>query len=361
MKVKMSVVQKMTLAAMLIVICILGTRLPGYAQVGGPFSFNRITFGPAVVIFSSLVLGPFYGFVVGAGSDALGWVLMGTHTGAINIFVTMLYGLLGIAPYFLVKITRPFRFKKGTPWTLYAVIFSLWVLLLIFLLATNWFDTSFVKWGFDPTICKFVAAGLSFVLMVAFLIGLHFSNKYFQKRSLDLGILPSPYEIAFICTLCEIVFMILLKPLGFYGYCWIFLGGTIESQWGVSYSLLVLLSILFSFAEIFVNSFFVSWLLMLSKSYVHYYGEEIKQDLKDLKKAVEGEDVDEDAEIDVSQLSEEEKAQLKQKFPVGWIIFFVTVVALMVIAIILIAVNGWPSSSSSTSTSIASLLESLHS
>jgi hypothetical protein len=59
MKTRLSPVQKMTLAAMLIVVDILGTRLPGYLQPTALFGFNRISFGPTVVIFASLALGPY--------------------------------------------------------------------------------------------------------------------------------------------------------------------------------------------------------------------------------------------------------------------------------------------------------------
>lgn len=287
MKTTLSITQKITLSAMLIVMDIFLTRLPGLLQMGPVFSFNRITLGPAVVIFSSLALGPLYGFIVGAGADALGWVLLGTQTGPLNIFITILYGLLGILPYFLGKLfnkTKPHKWDLGI---ILGVLSAMYVLLILFLFPLNSFDNFFQSyWGFnDATMLtvKIVFAVIAGVLLVGLGVGLYFTEKYFNKKAEFSKEILSPIKIAFICLICEIVLMVFYKPFSFYLYCYAFLGKSLESSWGISYPMLVLVSIPFAFIDIFVNTFSVSWLLMFSKRFL------VKMDIQSPSKSHEQE------------------------------------------------------------------------
>jgi len=343
MKTKLSPTQKMALAAMLLVVDILGTRLPGLFEPSQLFGFNRITFGPSIVIFSSLVLGPLYGAVVGAGGDALGWLLLGTQTGPLNFFITILYGLLGIVPWLLSLFTKKIRTLNKHPWTLYGVSFVLWCVFLGFLYGTSVFDQTFVNWSMDVSIAKIVFALLSAFLLIGMWVGLYFENRYFQKRILDFSSIPSPIEVAFIVLFSEIILMVFLKPLSFYLYYPIFYGISLEGKFGVTYSVLVLLSIMFSFVDIPLNAFAVSWLLIFSKRFIHNYGYPVVREEGDIGSNVEDPAMTKaKPEIDESLLSEEDRAVLHPRFPIGWIIFFGLIVALMVACIIVIACLGWP-------------------
>jgi hypothetical protein len=337
MKARLSPVQKMTLAAMLIVVDILGTRLPGYLQPTALFGFNRISFGPTVVIFASLALGPLWGAVVGAGADVLGWVILGTQTGPLNFFITIVYALLGVVPWLLSLLTRKFRHFAKRPWILYLLLAILWGIFVGFLFGTNVFEPTFTKWNMDVLIAKWVFFGVSLLLCVGTGIGLYASNRYFQKRILDYSSIPSPLEVALIVIIVEVFLMILLKPLAFYCNAWLYLGKSLEEAFGVSYSVLVLLSIMFSFVDIPLASFSVSWLLIFSKHFIHSYAYPVVQEegdpepMKEEKPRKKSE-----LKIDESQLSEEDRQELHPKFPWGWVIFLGVLVTLIIVCMIVI-------------------------
>jgi len=272
-------VMKMTLAAMLIVIDILGTRLPGYLQPTALFGFNRISLGPSIVIFASLALGPFYGAVVGAGGDALGWLLLGTQTGPLNFFITIIYGLLGVLPWLLLKLSDHFRILFNKPFILYGLLAILWGVYVGFLFGSNVFDETFIRWNMNVLIAKWVFFGVSLVLAVGTVLGLQASGSYFKKRFSGDNDIPSPYQVGFIVLISEVVLMVFLKPLAFYCDFLIFFNTTLE------YGILVLLAIMFSFADIPLASFLVSWLLMFSQRFLHSYGyEENKGNLNEKAK-----------------------------------------------------------------------------
>lgn len=268
----LSTIQKITLAAMLIVTDFLGTRIPGLFQMGSVFSFNRLTVGPAIVIFSSLTLGPFFGALVGAGGDALGWILLGTQTGPLNIFITIMYGLLGVFPWLLEKLFGRIKESKGSVYVLFGFLTLLYALLLVFLFPLHTFDDIFLsRWGMNEEgvlILKIVLSIVCLLLLAGLFIGLYFTDRYFQKRKAVMAGLPSPVAIGFISVICEI-FLVFFKPFAFYLYCLLFIGEPLETAWGISYGVLVLLSILFCFADIFINTFLVSWLLMFSKPFLN--------------------------------------------------------------------------------------------
>ena len=103
---KISQVQKITLSALLLALTIILTRITPL-QNFPLIPWIRISLGPALIIFSSILLGPLYGAIVGAGSDILGIVLFPNSLGyAINPLFTLVYGLLGVLPWILYILIK---------------------------------------------------------------------------------------------------------------------------------------------------------------------------------------------------------------------------------------------------------------
>ena len=75
--------------------------------------FLRISLGgPAVIIFSSIFLGPLYGLLVGAGSDILGYFALDFSGYAYMPQVTAIYAMLGFLPYFVFILIKRVQSKK---------------------------------------------------------------------------------------------------------------------------------------------------------------------------------------------------------------------------------------------------------
>jgi ECF transporter S component (folate family) len=101
-------IRKITLSGMLIAIAIILERV-----ISIPIGLtNRIAFGSAVVIASSLIVGPFYGMIVGASTDIFGFMLFNTTGLAFTPFVTVGYVVLGFLPYFLYRLFQASIFKR---------------------------------------------------------------------------------------------------------------------------------------------------------------------------------------------------------------------------------------------------------
>ena len=69
--------------------------------------FLRISLGgPAMIIFSSILLGPWFGLLVGAGSDILGYFIFDPKNNAFFPQITAIYALLGFASYFVFLFVK---------------------------------------------------------------------------------------------------------------------------------------------------------------------------------------------------------------------------------------------------------------
>ena len=203
---KISQVQKITLSALLLALTIILTRITPFQSIP-VIPWVRVSLGPALIIFASIYLGPLYGAIVGAGSDILGILIVPSSLGyAINPLFTLVYGLLGILPwliYTLIKRVKSPQIENICLISAAILIFAA-VVYLMFLsptIAANYSFETYQKW--------LIVSG-AFVLLVATIISIYFINKYYVKK---YGEIFSPYKIAFIVTVSEILLMLLLNSL----------------------------------------------------------------------------------------------------------------------------------------------------
>ena len=254
--------KRIAYSAMLIAFSVIVGRLLGLAQPGPIFAFNRLGVGISITMFASLFLGPFFGALVGVAGDALGWVILGQWTGAFNIYLSVFYALVGVLPWLMAKgLGRWMRTRYSI--IAFCITFVLcFVAFSLVLWLTPVFEVGFTRWNLDPLACRIFITALFAPLVVATVV-LIVLLQWKGRDGVNMG------EIAWMSFAVEIV-TIFLKPLAFYLYCLTFLGTNIETAWNISYSTLVLLSLVFSFADIIVNIGFLRLLLWVKgKTLVH--------------------------------------------------------------------------------------------
>lgn len=101
-------IRRITLSGMLIALAIILERF-----LSIPIGLtNRIAFGSAIVIASSLMVGPFYGMIVGAATDIFGFTIFNATGLVFTPFVTVGYVVLGFLPYFLYRAFQGQFFQR---------------------------------------------------------------------------------------------------------------------------------------------------------------------------------------------------------------------------------------------------------
>ena len=249
---------------MLLVLDILATHIIR-TPVLGSLPFLRLSLGPALVIYSSLLLGPFYGAIIGGAGDLLGIFIFSGIEGEINYLITIVYTLLGILPYYFEKITHKMRKSLQKPFIIFALMFIVLILLTCLFYAfpstKAYFANGFgeISSWIEPLILS-----LTGIFDFAACFGLFFANRFFEKNKEKYASLPSPYETALIVFLTEILLMVALKPLAFY----LFYNFLSNNSWSISYGVLFSTMLVFAGLNVVINTFVVYWLLVFSKKYL---------------------------------------------------------------------------------------------
>lgn len=101
---KIRPVLKITLSALFIAITIVASKFIPISNIFG-LPFLRISLGPTILIFASILLGPVYGAATGLLSDLIGFIFDTTGY-AYNPLFSLTYLLYGLVPALLVLILK---------------------------------------------------------------------------------------------------------------------------------------------------------------------------------------------------------------------------------------------------------------
>jgi ECF transporter S component (folate family) len=128
-------IRRITLSGMLIALAIILERF-----LSIPIGLtNRIAFGSAIVIASSLMVGPFYGMIVGAATDIFGFMIFNATGLVFTPFVTVGYVVLGFLPYFLYRAFQNRFFQQYGMFLLQGLLLFISVYAIYFAYANETF------------------------------------------------------------------------------------------------------------------------------------------------------------------------------------------------------------------------------
>ena len=111
-KTNIPVIQKICLTGLFIALAMILQKVIAVNYIAA-FPFVRLSFGgPALIIFASILLGPLYGALVGAGSDLLGYIAFDIKAYPLYPQITAIYALLGFAAYFIFSFITSIKNRK---------------------------------------------------------------------------------------------------------------------------------------------------------------------------------------------------------------------------------------------------------
>lgn len=205
-----SVVRQITLSALILSLTIICTRLLSIQNIP-IIPFVRISIGPALIIFTSIFLGPIAGMVVGAASDILGILLFPNALGySINPLFTVVYGILGLLPFFIFKLAKMLKKKSINFAIITAILGSLCIFVTIFM-CLNSSITLFGKTYEFLTWHKVLVIALSWVLSIGTVVAILFTNKHFEKKYGEDMV--SVYPIAVASVIAELFVLLILNSI----------------------------------------------------------------------------------------------------------------------------------------------------
>lgn len=247
---KLTVVHRICLTALLLALTIIFTRLLAIQNIP-VIPFVRISLGPALIILSSILLGPLCGAVVGAGSDILGIVLFPNALGyGINPIFTAIYGLLGILPWVFYYFLKSVKNSKISAISLFSCMIALWVFVLIFLLLNNSVTLFGKVYSFEVW-QKCLIIVLSFLLSIGTCVAVHFTNRMMNRKFGEDDV--KTYNVSICCLLVEVIVMLILNSIAKAFF------------FEVDFLFVFFASAVVFFIDVPLNTFVVTYLLLLSK------------------------------------------------------------------------------------------------
>ncbi|MCR5185288.1 MAG: hypothetical protein K6C32_04340 [Bacilli bacterium] len=207
---KLSLTSKICLAAVFIVLATICQKVVAINYIA-VIPFLRISFGgPAVIIFSSILLGPWFGLLVGLGSDVLGYFIFDPKNNAFFPQITAIYALLGFASFFIFLFVKKLIGEK----VIKVVAPSFIVLALIAIVLTIWLAPSLKLYGSTYVLEIWQKISITAGLVVLTAILMIFILLYARKNK-DINV----YQVSFSLLLIEILIMVafgtLMKGLAF--------------------------------------------------------------------------------------------------------------------------------------------------
>ncbi len=214
--------------------------------------FLRISLGgPAMIIFSSIFLGPVYGFFIGAASDVLGYFILDPKMLGYFPQITAIYGLMGLLSFFifwlfkLVKKDRLLFFIEG-------LVFAFLIAVVAVFLGMS---TNLQLYGSTYSLLlwqKITIPCILFVLLSGLFISSILFNRKYKKDSLPI----SPISISFSCFIIELIVMVIF--------------GSLMKGWAFgfkTYPMILLCQIIVMFVNVPLNTWLIILMLRLTNRY----------------------------------------------------------------------------------------------
>ena len=207
---KLSLTSKICLAAILMVLATICQKVLAVNYI--PIvPFLRISFGgPAIIMFSSILLGPWFGLLVGLGSDVLGYFIFDPKNNAFFPQITVIYALLGFASFFVFLFVKKLIGDKVIKFVLPSFI----GLSLIGINLALWLSPSLTLYGTTYVLEMWQKAILTGGLIICTALLLVFIYLYARKNN-DIDVYQVSFSLLIIEILIMVIFGTLMKGIAF--------------------------------------------------------------------------------------------------------------------------------------------------
>lgn len=212
--------------------------------------FIRISLGgPALIIFSSILLGPIYGAFIGLGSDLLGYLIFDPGNNPLYPQITAIYTLLGFASYFVFSLV--FNLKNRRLMTIVEIIsFAvIWLLISGFVIYNSQITLFFSTYDV-PLLAKILIPSVSLIIFVGLVV---FSFLYKGKNNISFA---TPLQICFASFICDFFIIVIF--------------GSVMKAWAFGFQTFIailLCQAITMFINVLLDTIFITTFFRFSKNY----------------------------------------------------------------------------------------------
>lgn len=254
LKNNLSVIQKITLAGLFIALITILQKVVAINYIA-VVPFVRVSFGGcAILIFASYFLGPWYGLLIGAASDILGYFIFDPKTMGFFPQITAIYALMGLVSYFFFVLVRFISNKKAMMIVEYSFFAAFLAAITLFICLNDsltLYSSTYKIELWQKIAIPLIIFGLFMVIVVINF----FIDKYFKKKA-DERVYFNVYQISFACFIIEMLVMVLFGTL-MKGFAFGF----------QTYPAILITQIIVAFINIPMNTFIIAYLMRLVRRF----------------------------------------------------------------------------------------------
>ena len=201
-KTNLSVIQKICLAGLFMSLTVILQKVVAINYLAFA-PFVRLSLGgPALIIFSSILLGPIYGLFVGVASDLLGYVAFDASGYPPFLQITAIYAVLGFVSYFVFSFVFSITNRKLLTIIEIVTMAVIWVVICLFVIL-NQQITLFTKDYELTTLSKVLVCSISGAIFLAIIL------MSLLWKAKDNNIYTSPLHICFASFICDFFVLVL--------------------------------------------------------------------------------------------------------------------------------------------------------
>ncbi len=166
--------------------------------------------GPAIIIFASILLGPWYGLLVGAASDIIGYALFDASGFGFFPTITLIYAVLGLMPYFVFSLFKKVRSNKMSISFIIAFMAISLAIVSVILFANNTL-TLFSNTYNITLLMRILIPSIMLLLFICLLVFIVLYNRRVRATNEDLPLYPA--QTSFALIIIELVVMVIFGSL----------------------------------------------------------------------------------------------------------------------------------------------------
>ena len=249
LKTNLSVIQKICLSGLFMALVVVLQKVVAINYLAFA-PFVRVSLGgPALIIFSSILLGPIYGMLIGIGSDLLGYLVFDPRMQPPYLQITAIYALLGFASYFVFSLVFSIRNSKALKIIEISFTSIIWAGISLFVLINDTIKPFGSTYELTP-LSKALVISISGVIFLAIIL------MSFLIKPKDDSVYASPLHICFASFICDFFVLVLF---GSVMKAWAFVGST--------FAIILICQALVMFFNVFIDTVLISAFQHFCKKY----------------------------------------------------------------------------------------------
>ena len=214
--------------------------------------FLRISLGgPALIIFSSIFLGPLYGLFIGVASDVLGYFLLDPKMLGYFPQISVIYGVLGFLSFCVFLVFKSIKSEKSMLIIEGSTFIAILIGLVVYFAISNKLHLYTNEYVLEVWQKIVIASSLA-ILLVGLFVSTILLKKHFAKETLPI----SPITISFCCFIIEVLVMVIL--------------GSLMKGWAFgfnTYPMILICQLVVLFINVPLNTWLITLFLKLTKRF----------------------------------------------------------------------------------------------